>query len=92
MENLSQVESICWSFDTVPSRLTEIFWSNSWEDIRFKMKMRMQYEQIKTIQEYETLCIVVSRALGGGEKPREGVVVPQNKNELQQQMRLMFGK
>ena len=54
-----------WAFNTVPSRLPEVYWGNSLEDIRFKVKIVLGFEHMRSIQQFAHFLKVAAMALGG---------------------------
>jgi hypothetical protein len=57
-------EAVCWAFDTVPSRLSGLFWEYSFSDLRTQMQLKIGYEQAKVYQDYQTLSRILAHAFG----------------------------
>lgn len=57
-------ESLCWVFNTPPSRLDELYWSHTLEDLRKMVELRIQYDLMRFIQEKESFRDVVAEAMG----------------------------
>ena len=69
---LTGIESVCWGFNTVPSDVERIYWQNTDEDIRTKINLKLGMERAKSLENLQSLSLVVSSALGGGKrKPRQ---------------------
>lgn len=66
--SLSGGEAVCWAFDTVPSQLDIIYWSNTDSDIRAKLRLRLGIEKAKSTEYLQGVSLVVSSALGGKKK------------------------
>lgn len=62
--SLSGGDAICWAFDTVPSQLDFIYWSNTDSDIRAKIRLRLGIEKAKSTEYLQGISLVVSSALG----------------------------
>lgn len=100
-------EAICWAFDTVPSRLRELYWSHTLDDLRTKVRLKVGYETTVALQSYNTLASIVTAALGGKSKssgkrtvdfsrPLEDqfdqVFVPKNEDELKIALNAVLGR
>lgn len=51
----------------LPSQLVELYWSITYEDIRFKIKTKISERMADFTQHYENLGSVVSQMFGGGD-------------------------
>jgi hypothetical protein len=85
---------VAWAFDTVPSRLMVVFWSHTYRDLRFKIRVRYGEQQAVLTTQFEALCQTASLALGGDKNkdkaPAEDVTVPQTGAELKALFSKMF--
>lgn len=85
---------MAWAFDTVPSRLLTVFWSYTYRDLRFKIRVRYGEQQAVLTTHFEALCQTASLALGGeknkGKAPAEDVKEPQTGAELKALFTQMF--
>ncbi|MDD4864776.1 MAG: hypothetical protein PHE38_12295 [Alishewanella agri] len=91
---MSYSEQLCWAFDTVPSRLIQIYWQYSFADLKYKLKVRAGEAMATHAQNFEIMAKVVSQALGGGSKksgPPNGVKPVQNAQQALQQFAAVFG-
>lgn len=61
---LSFRESIVLTLGVRPSALNKVYWSHSYSDLKTLVSLRQQFEYAKVSQAYETLALVVSKALG----------------------------
>lgn len=81
----------------VPSRLSEVYWGNTYGDIKYRLKIRVGEAQATHSQMFEALCNTVSMALGGKEESSEAKSArieqeaPKNKTEAMAQFRSVFG-
>lgn len=57
----------------VPSQVPELIWSNTDGDIRTKIRLKLGIEKARASENFEALCFVVSKALGGGSKQMQPV-------------------
>ena len=55
-------------FDCGPSSLMPVYWSNTLVDLQWRLKLRFGFEHARLVQGFENLALVVSQALGGGDK------------------------
>lgn len=71
-------EAVCWAFDTLPSRLDELYWTITFEDLRTKLRLKFGYEQHRVIQDFQTLAIIVGKVFGGSKdtKGQGGSALP----------------
>lgn len=66
----------------MPSRLEAIYDDYSYQDIKMKVRLRSEEKMAGTRQDYETLCLVASAALGG--KPeRTSTAIPQTADDIE---------
>lgn len=85
------MDQICWAFDTVPSRLNGLFWSYTFGDISFKLRVAASQAVVEHNQQYQTLVKVVSQALGGGKKDSKPKArEPANASEMQALFNAVF--
>lgn len=77
-------------FQCAPSHLDSIYWSHTYTDIKLMTKLKVGHEQARVVQDYQTLAMVVSQALGGGKKSSDGAV--KTKEEALSQFASVFGK
>ncbi|WMC09506.1 hypothetical protein PU634_10300 [Oceanimonas pelagia] len=85
---------MAWAFDTVPSQLALIYWSYTYRDLRFRIRIRYGEQQASLTTQFEALCQTASLALGGSktedQEPDEDVKVPQTGAELKAMFTKMF--
>ena len=62
---LNGAEAICYAFGCVPSDIDIIYWSNTEDDIRTKIKLVLGIERARATENFQALAYVVSAALGG---------------------------
>ncbi|AKU43546.1 tape-measure chaperone [Caulobacter phage Seuss] len=74
LEQLNFRDAVCWAFDTVPSRLIPLYDQYSYWDLKAKIRLKSLEKVADAEQAYETLVIVINRALGG--KSSSGSEVP----------------
>ncbi len=68
----------------MPSQKLRLIWSVTYEDIRYKMKMKISERMADFSQHFENFGIIVSRALGGAEdKPKPKAKPTQNWQQAQ---------
>jgi hypothetical protein len=65
-EKLNFEEQICWSFDVVPSQVLRIYWTFTYADLRYKLRIKSGEFMIGHHQQFEALVKVINQALGGG--------------------------
>lgn len=59
------MDSVCWAFETIPSKLRDLYADVSYNDIKTKIRLKTG-EKLATAENiYESFVIVVNRALGG---------------------------
>lgn len=63
-------------------------WKYSYKDIKFKVKLRLGYEQSKFFQDLQTLTIIANNIFGTGKKK---VDPPKTKSEAVAKFAAMFG-
>lgn len=54
-------EQVCWSFNILPSQLIALYWSVTYEDIRFTIKVKISERMADFTQQYESLGSIVSK-------------------------------
>ena len=71
---MSFEEQLCFVFDCGPSQLARHYWTNTFGDLKTRLRIRFGFEHARLIQGFENLALVGSQALGGGKKdgPRRG--------------------
>jgi hypothetical protein len=79
-------EAICWAFDTLPSRLCELYWSITWDDLRTQVRLKLGNEQAKSNQGVVSLIFVASKIFGGKPGPNGGAAARPVKNAREAQM------
>lgn len=74
---------MCWAFELVPSRLGAFFWTVTYKDLKTKLKLRVEFEQTKFMQDFETMAKLMAVVFGGkkGGRPKN-LVVPKTVAEL----------
>lgn len=75
----------------MPSQLDDLYARVSYRDLKTKIRLRAGEKTADTLQAYETLTIVVARALGGGEPTESEAPVPQTSAELETVMARILG-
>lgn len=86
-------------FDCVPSDIKQVYWKFTLNDLRVKMRLYLGEKQAGIVQNYQSLSLVVSQAMGGKSKSsasranpsNEEALVPQTKNELLASFKGVFG-
>jgi hypothetical protein len=93
LKSLKFEDSICWAFGLVPSELDDLFERVSYRDLKTKIRLRAEEKTADTMQAFETLAIVVSKALGGGDKDsvENAAPAPQTADELERAMARVLG-
>lgn len=74
----------------VPSRVSEVLWSNTLKDINTKLKLKVGYEQAQVTQFFQTISQVISHAFGG--KKKTTAKPPATFEEAERQFKALFGK
>ncbi len=93
---LSFEEQLCFVFDTVPSELQKIFWSNTDRDIKVKTKLKLGLKTVTMTQEYVTLLNAAGTIFGKkDDSPRKDKKsasrVPKDEIEAEARARAVFG-
>lgn len=57
----------------------DLYEQKTWFDLRHKVQLRVQYEQVKVLQDFQNFALVVAAALGG---KSEGGVSSEEMEEL----------
>ncbi len=86
---------MCWVFDVSPSQLRGVFWSNSHRDVKMRMRLKAQFQQVMIVQQYSTIASIISRALGGKPEKRKRPGPPKGLDEklfpqTEQELRAVF--
>lgn len=63
-------EALCWAYDTVPTRLHTVYWTNSFGDMCSRLQLKFGYEIASQYQYWESLVKVISMVFGGGKKSK----------------------
>lgn len=74
----------------MPSELDLLYSRVSYRDLKTKIRLRAEEKYADTMQAYETLAIVVSKALGGGKKEDHGPA-PGSVDELEAALKRTLG-
>lgn len=64
---LSFEDAICFSFDILPSRVNALIWELCYHDIRFKIRMKLQYEVVRSMQDLDNLYRFGAALFGSGD-------------------------
>lgn len=76
--------------------MPEVYWSNTFTDIKCLIRLAFEYEQVKALQDFESMAIIISKALGGSKDNKPGsstnVMKPQTVEELEAALRIVTGK
>lgn len=84
--------------DTVPSRLREVYWRFSFEDLKSKLRTCTSFQQVRFAQEFQTLAEIVSAAFGTAKtKPdsdnkHSGTMAPKNGAEAASMLKAVLGR
>lgn len=74
-------------FQTVPSRIEEIFWAHSQFDIQLAIELKIGYEHAIVLQNYENLMLTASAIFGKEKKsgPRidENTIIVQHNDGIE---------
>lgn len=84
------------AFDCVPSNLQKVYWKFTRNDIRVKLRLYLGERQAHILQDYQSLALIVSQALGGskakgGRSSSEDKEVPRTKQEMEAAFKSVFG-
>jgi len=78
----------------VPSELYELYARVSYYDLKTRIQLRTEEKLADTMQTYETLCMVVSAALGGkrdAPPQADPASAPRTVNELEAKLKRVLG-
>lgn len=87
-------EAACLAFDTVPSDLQKVFWKITRNDLKVKLRLYLGERYAQALQDYQTLAIVASNALGGGKKSTNDFSeedIPKTRLEAEMAFKSVFG-
>lgn len=78
----------------MPSELDDLYARVSYRDLKTKIRLRVEEKSADVMQAYETLAIVVSKALGGGKSSSDAPAGPAPKTaaELEAALAKAFGQ
>lgn len=57
---------MCWALNIVPSQLRDLYYTVSYTDLKTAISLKTEEKLVDTMQMFESLAIIVSRALSGG--------------------------
>lgn len=64
-------EQLCFVFDCRMSHLDTVYWSNTMQDIKTQIKLKLGFVTVRMTQEYLSFLKVAGKVLGGSEdKPK----------------------
>ena len=66
-------EQLCWAFKIVPSRLDNVVWSNSYEDLKFKLRVTIGDRSSGLAHIHQAVLLSGSILLGGNEEDKPEV-------------------
>lgn len=93
-DSLSFQDQLCWAFQTVPSRLPQVYWAYTLKDLKFKLRVAAGEALASHNQTFEALAKVVTQALGGGtsksKSPPDATEV-QSKDQMLRAFNSVFG-
>lgn len=82
-------------FDCPPSNLPEVYWKFTRNDLKVKLRLYLGERQAQILQNYQSLGLVVSQALGGSkgkqDKFHTDAEVPRTKEEMLQAFKSVLG-
>lgn len=84
-------EALCLAFDEVPSNLLKVYWKVTREDIKVKLRLYLGQRHALILQDYQSMALVASNALGGGSKVQDEEDAPQTWAEAQMAFQSVFG-
>jgi hypothetical protein len=86
LSELSFEEAVCWAFDLVPSRLSVLYFTSSYHDLKVKIRLRSGFEQVKISASFQVMSEILSAAFGGSDSktkanPNHTAYTPKNNRE-----------
>jgi hypothetical protein len=83
---------VVWAFNTVPSQLHQLYEQVSYYDLKTKIQLKAEEKMADTMQMHETLCIVVTQALGGASSSEpDPSTAPKTVDELEARLTRVLG-
>ena len=73
---LSFQEAVCWAYGFSKSRISEVFWQETYEDLQQTLKFKVADRQVEAVQTYEAVANVASQIFGGESSKPTGRKTP----------------
>lgn len=80
-----------WAFEVTPTKLPEVFWSNSLEEIQTYSRLRLSWFQAQAFQEHQIMRIIMEQAFGSSTKS-DSSGEPKTKEEAKAMLSGLFKK
>jgi len=84
-------EAVVLVFDCVPSNILQVYWKNTLNDIKVKLRLYLGQRQAEIVQDLQNMSIVASRLFGGEKSDKGDAIKPQTKAEMENAFKSVFG-